>query len=150
MKKIISIFLLLLLSSCGYSSVYKNNKSNDLMIILTDMQGDRKMNNLIKTQLELYSSKNSNDKFYIIFNSDYKKSIISKSSSGSASNYELYVRVDFEITYNEKIDKISIEEKFNIKNISDAYEQKNYENIVKNNFTSSIRKKLILKLLSIK
>ena len=42
------------------------------------------------------------------------------------------------------------EEKFNIKNISDPFEQDNYEKIIINNLISSIREKLVLKLSNIK
>ena len=150
MKKVISILLLLLMSSCGYSTVYKNDKSNDLVLTISDMRGNKEINNLIKNQLELYSVKKSENKFYIILNSEFIKTIISKNSNGTASDYELYLKAEFEIKHNEKKDTFSFQERFNVKNISNSFEQKNYENNVKINFSSSIRKKLILKLLSMK
>tara|TARA_B100001175_G_scaffold310714_1_gene314126 strand:+ start:1314 stop:1766 length:453 start_codon:yes stop_codon:yes gene_type:complete len=150
MKKIISILLLLIVSSCGYTTVYKNDKSNDLVLIINEMTGNKEINNLIKNQLELYSVKNSENKFYINFNSDFIKTIISKNSNGTTSDYELYLKAEFKIKHNEKKDTFSFQERFNIKNISNSFEQKNYENNVKNNFSSSIRKKLILKLLNMK
>ena len=42
--------------------------------------------------------------------------------------------------------KLSFEEKFNIKNITNTFEQKKYEKIVKRNFANSIKEKLIIKL----
>ena len=45
---------------------------------------------------------------------------------------------------------ITFEEKFIVKNISDSIEQKNYEDIIKKNFASSIREKLIIKLLNLR
>ncbi len=150
MKKIIIIIILFFLSSCGYSPIYKNSKSSDLMIIITDLKGNKEMNNLIKNQLELYSNKNSNNKFYININTFIDKIIISRTTGGAASDYQLYLKTNFEINHNKKTQKIVFEERFNFKNISDSFEQRNYENTIKNNFASSLRKKLILKLISIK
>ena len=46
-----------------------------------------------------------------------------------------------------KLKKFHFKEKQNIKNISDLFEQKNYENTIKKNFAISIYcQKLILKL----
>jgi hypothetical protein len=44
MKKIIIIFLLLTLSSCGYSTVYKNNGTHDITLIIGEMRGDKEIN----------------------------------------------------------------------------------------------------------
>jgi outer membrane lipopolysaccharide assembly protein LptE/RlpB len=148
MKKVISVLLLLFLSGCGYSAIYKNDKPNNLILIINSMQGEKEINNLIKNQLELYSSKNSSKKFNINLNSDFIKTIISKNANGTIANYELYLKVEFEIEFEGKEELFSFQERFKIKNISDSFEQKNYENIIKNNFASSIRKKLILKLLN--
>ena len=54
MKNIITIIFLIFLSNCGYSSVYKDGKSNDIFVNITSMQGDKIMNNLIRNHLELY------------------------------------------------------------------------------------------------
>ena len=48
MKNITLIFFLLFLYSCGYTSVYKNQKSQDFQINIIEMTGDIEINNLIK------------------------------------------------------------------------------------------------------
>ena len=150
MKRTFFYLLFLFLTSCGFSPIYESTKTNDLTILISNMEGNSEMNNLIKNQIKLYSAKNSENKFYLNIKSDLNKSVISKTSSGTASNYEIYVKAEFEINYKEKKDKFNYEERFNIKNISDSFKQKNYEDVIKSNFVSSIRKKLILKLLSMK
>jgi hypothetical protein len=102
MKKIIFVFLLLALSSCGYSTVYKNKGTHDITLIIGEMRGDKDINSLIKNQLKIYSLKSSKDKFYINFDSKFLKTIISKNASGAASDYELYLETQFEIKYNTK------------------------------------------------
>ena len=144
MMKKISILLLFFLYGCGYTAVYKNNNSQDYNIVITEMTGDNVMNKLIKNELEINSNKNSKNNFAINLNTVYAKEIKSKNISGVASNYEIIIKASLGV--NGEV--IKFEEKYIVKNISDSVEQKNYENIIKKNFASSIREKLIIKLLS--
>lgn len=148
MKSKLTIFLLIFLTSCGYSAVYKNTKSNSLMMNVIGAQGDVVMNSLIRNELELYSNPEAENIFDINLNTTYEKKIISKNSSGKISNYELSTRAVITIISKEKKDEISFIEKFKIENNSDSFEQKNYEDIIKRNFANSIREKLIFKLSS--
>ena len=144
MKKKILVFILLFVYSCGYSPIYKKSNIRDYEIIISTLSGDATMNNLIKNEIEMYSKKNSSNRYIVELNSSYSKNTISKDNSGIASNYELIVIANF--TVDTK--KFTFKEKLNIKNISDSLEQRNYENIIKKNFAASIREKLIRKLLN--
>ena len=145
MIKKLSIFLLFFLYSCGYTTVYNNNNKQDYNIFILEMNGDIVMNRLIKNELKNNSNKNSENNYAVNLSTAYTKKIKSKNSSGIASNYEIIIEATFDI--DKKI--IKFEEKFIVKNISDSIEQKNYEDIIKKNFASSIRKKLIIRLLSL-
>ncbi len=145
MIKKLSIFLLFFLYSCGYTTVYNNNNKQDYNIVILEMNGDIVMNRLIKNELKNNSNKNSENNYAVNLSTAYTKKIKSKNSSGIASNYEIIIEATFDI--DKKI--IKFEEKFIVKNISDSIEQKNYEDIIKKNFASSIRKKLIIRLLSL-
>lgn len=146
MTKKISILILFFIYGCGYTAVYKNNNINDYNIIISKMSGDIVMNKLIKNELEIYSNKNSENNYYVKLNTNYFKEIKSKNNTGTASNYEMIVEANFDIDSKT----ITFEEKFIVKNISDSIEQKNYEDIIKKNFASSIREKLIIKLLNLR
>tara|TARA_Y100000591_G_scaffold217292_1_gene188828 strand:- start:53 stop:508 length:456 start_codon:yes stop_codon:yes gene_type:complete len=151
MKKIVSIFLFFFLVSCGFSPVYKNIGTSKYDLIINEMTGDLIINNLIKNQINTYSDKKSEKKYNINFHTEFKKSIITKNSSGVATNYELYVKTTFSVsTPNGSNEEFVFTEKFNVKNISDAIEQRNYENIIKINFATSIKDKLISKIANIK
>lgn len=150
MKNKFFIILLLFLTSCGYSAIYKNTESNNLMINVIGLQGDKEMNNLIKNELELFSNQKSKNKFDVNINTIYERKIISKNTSGAASNYQLTTKVEFTIMTQNNKERISFVERFNIKNNPDSFAQKNYENIIKRNFANSIKDKLVLKLSSFK
>ena len=47
MRKITLIFILLFLSNCGYSSIYKNQQSLDFQLNIIETVGDYEMNNFI-------------------------------------------------------------------------------------------------------
>ena len=149
-KNLIFIIILILLSNCGYTTVYNNSSDTKIKIILLEMNGNREINNKINSGLKKYYSNDTDNLFKIKLNTILNKEIISKYVTGKITNYELQAISNFQINYNEKDVFISFEEKLNIKNIDDSFEQRKYENVVKNNFASSIEEKLILKLKTLK
>jgi len=149
MKKITLIFLLLFLSSCGYSSIYKNQKSVDFKINFLSEEGDREMNNLIKNEIKLYSNTDSVNIYNVKIDSDYKKKVLTKNSSGVVTDYNLSVTSIFSINLKDQNKTLKFDENINIKNETDTFEQNAYEKNIKRNFASSIREKLISAILSL-
>ena len=146
MKNIILIFFLLFFNNCGYTSVYKSQKTQDLKINIIEMTGDNEINNLIKNELKFYSNRNSNKKYDISVDSKYQKIIISKNNEGVATDYQLLVDTIIRINRNNEDNTLNFREKINIKNNSNSFEQKNYERNIKKNFASSIRNKFMIKI----
>ena len=146
MKNKLLIILLIFLTSCGYSPIYQNVKSNDLAINIVSYNGNAEMNDLIKNELDLYFNSESENKYDVSFNTNYEKRIISKDNSGTASSYQLFVETNFSVITKNKKDNFLFTEKLNLENNPDTFAQKSYEDIIKRNFASSIREKLILKL----
>jgi hypothetical protein len=149
MKNITSIILVLFLYNCGYTSIYKNQKSQDFRINVIATKGDNEMNSLIKNEMRLYSNVNSTNIYNIEIDTNYKKEILTKDSAGVITDYKLSVTSIVLINLKERAEIIELEESINIKNQSDTFEQNIYEKDVKRNFASSIREKLILKILNI-
>ena len=146
MKKKLLIFLLIFLTNCGYTPIYQNIKSSDLSINIVSTNGNEEMNSLIKNELELYFNKESKNKYDVSINTNYVKKIISKNTSGAISSYQLLVETNFTIITKDKKNNFLFTEKINIENNPDSFAQKSYEDIIKRNFASSIREKLIMKL----
>ena len=147
-KKFIFLLLFFSLSHCGFSPIYNITDKLDYKIIITEKSGDQFINNLISQEILKISSNNAEKVYYMKVNTVYEKTIVSKNSKGSPTEYQLKVIANFEIQ-NKNIQKeISFNEKQNIKNISDIFELKNYENTVKTNFVISIIRNLNLQLLN--
>ena len=148
-KTLIPIFLLLL-TSCGFTPIYNSLEKVDYNINFVEKRGDNLINNKIISEISRLTNNKSNNIFNIKIITNYSKLIISKDEKGSATNYELSVIAKFSVEYKDNIKEINISESQNIKKISDIFEQKNYENTLKNNFAISIVNKLNIELLSIK
>ena len=149
MKNIILICFVLLLSSCGYSSIYKNQTSQDFQLNITEMAGDNEFNNLLKNELKLFSNSNSNKKYDISLNSEYQKIIVSKNSSGVATDYKISVNTMINIKINNKTHDLKFSDSINIKHNSNSFEQKKYERNIKKNFASLLREKLVIKVFNL-
>ena len=147
MKNIVIITVLFFVTACGYTSVYKN-KTTNLQINILEMRGDNEFNNFIKNEINLYSDNNSKNKYEISILSKYIKDIISKDTSGVATDFKVSVNAKISIINDEETKEFEFNEKINIKNNLDSFEQNSYERNIKKNFASTIREKLITKILS--
>ncbi len=149
MKKIFLLITIFILSGCGYSSVYKEINKEEIKISIKSLNGDQILNNLLRTKLKNFTSSNSNKNYILNINSVFIRSVTSKDKTGRATNVQLIARIEFDISLNEIQKNLIYEEKINIENSSNSYEQKNYEKSIKNSFVNSIVNKLILQLTTI-
>ena len=101
------------------------------------------MNNLISNEIKLNSNKDSQNIYDINIDTDYKKDILTKNSSGVITDYNLSVVSVFSINLKNRNETFKFEENINIKSQSDIFEQNTYEKNIKRNFASSIREKLM-------
>ena len=153
MKKLKSINLILiffLFISCGYSPLYKDLTNVNFSIILNEVNGNRTINNLIKSKLNTYNSNDDGKKYDIDINTKYIKDIIAKDTTGAATEYKLTVSASFKVSSNDYEREFIFKESFNMKSISDKLEEQDYEDNIKTNLVNIVTKKLILQLSLIK
>ena len=148
MKKLIIFLIIILIPGCGFEPIYSTKNNLDYKLNTIDRKGDSSINNLIATELQRLSNDQSNKLIDIVINTSYEKKILSKDSKGSVSDYQININTKFLIIFKEKELKFQFSDKQNIKNISDIFEQKNYENIIKKNFANSAVRKLNLELIN--
>ncbi|WP_440934816.1 hypothetical protein [Candidatus Pelagibacter sp.] len=139
-------FLIFILNGCGFEPIYSNKDTSNYKITILENKGDVILNNLVNRELKRISNNNSLNEYKIKVNSKFDKIIISKDSKGSPLEFELSAKISFEINGEELNKSMSFKEKQNMKKISDLFQQTNYENIIKENFVTSIVRKLSLKL----
>ena len=150
-KKILTIiFPILLLSSCGYAPIYKNIDNVNFSIDIIEFSGDRSINNKIKSRLKNYTLNEKDNKFAISFNSDYKKNIVAKDTTGAATEYKIIIETEFIILLSNEEQKLKLVESFNMQKINDKLEEQDYEESIKNSLANIIARKLILRLSQIR
>ena len=153
MKKLKSINLFLiffLFISCGYSPLYKDLSNFNFSITLNEVNGNRTINNLIKSKLNTYNSKDAEKKYDIDINTKYMKDIIAKDTTGAATEYKLTVSTSFKVSSNDYGREFLFQESFNMNSISDKLEEKDYEENIQSNLVNTITRKLILQLSLVK
>ena len=145
-KNLIAILILILLNQCGYTPVYKGNTKSDISISLINMEGDKEFNYKINSKLRKYYNNNSENNYLISVKSSIENNTITKDSKGKITNYEIIATARFKISYKGEDNFLVLKENLKIEYNDDSFEQKKYEDTIKNNFASSMIEKLIIKL----
>ena len=147
-EKIFSISIIsLILLSCGYTPIYKNQKNLDFSISVTNISGDRKINNLAKAKLKRYSLIEKEKNYDVVIDSEYSKTIVAKDTAGNVTDYKISVIISFDVT-SEKFNKFfEFDESFNMKKLANKIEELDYEKNIKNNLVEIITQKLVAQLI---
>ena len=153
-KKLLPVFLIIIfLNNCGYTPRYALNQNLNFTIELFELTGDREFNNFLKSKLTRFKkNKDVNKKSYKLnLETEYKKNIKSRDSTGLAEKYELVIIVNAivqsELTQPKKL---IFEEKFIMNKFDDPFEEKNYEKVIKENFSDIISERIIFYLFKLK
>ena len=86
----------------------------------------------------------------IKFNTTYQKNVVSKNLAGKAEEYQLEAKTIYTIIINELEKNYSVTETFKMKNFEDDFEEKNYEQRIKENIADINYQRLILQIKKIK
>ena len=143
--KIIFISLIFLLANCGFSPIYVKNTNNNFSIENVIYNGDKELNNFLKTNLNQYKNEEANKKVDIEAISEYEKIILTKNTVGKVTNYKLIAKVTFLIKSTDR--KINIIEERVINTMDDKFEEAKKEKAVKQSFATSISSKLASELI---
>ena len=146
-KLTLLIIIASLLSHCGFTPLHSNKKNVNFSIGNISLEGDRTINNYLKSNLKQFQKNDSQKEFNIKSNTKFTKKILSKDKAAKISDYELSSNTIIQIILRNKIVKeIIVTEKKNMNNLNDKLEEQKYERVIKQNFASSITNKLITEL----
>tara|TARA_B100000575_G_scaffold268169_1_gene246892 strand:- start:437 stop:904 length:468 start_codon:yes stop_codon:yes gene_type:complete len=130
-------------SQCGFSPLHLNKTNANFSISDIKIEGDRTINNYLKTYLNQYRNNDYEKNFTLEINTLYEKKILSKDKSSKIANYELIATSTFKVYSKAKfIKQIIISEKKNMNSDDDKFEEQKYERIIKQNFALIISNKL--------
>ena len=151
-KKILTFFLLLFLSSCGYEAIYtkKNSMNYNFFIGELSFIGDRDINLRMKERLNNYTLNKKDKNFTLKITTASTKVVAAKNTSGDASSFKNTVATNIDVTMDGKFkNSFTIVESFNYNNDFNRFSLKRYEKEIKNNLAETISDKLIFKLSNI-
>ena len=148
MKKLFSFIIILMITHCGFTPLYDSKKKLDYNILVTEIAGDKLINNLITNEIRKISDPNSLNKITLKIKTNYSKITISKNVKGSVSDYRMVMETNIMIDDDKKITNFNFNENQDITNISDIFEKKSYENNIIKNYAISVARNLNLKLLN--
>lgn len=146
LKKLFILLVIIIIPSCGYTPIYKDNINQNIGISILSIEGSDILNKKLDIELNKYINKNTENLFKIKVMTNFEKETISKDSKGNATNFELSASVKFTIVFENEEKMFVFEENLKIQNKEDSFEQQKYENIVITNFAKSFGQKLILEL----
>ena len=144
----LKIILILVLSGCDYTPIY-STKDDQFNIEVLSYQGDREINSKILSKFRMHKNINS-ELVQIKFNTTYQKNVISKNLAGKAEEYQLEAKTNYTIIINDLEKNYIISENFKMKNFEDDFEERNYEQRIKENIADINYQKLILQIKKIK
>jgi len=143
----LSLILLLIFSSCGYSPTFKNSVNKDINIKIMKMSGNNLINTQINSRLAVYSKNVAKILHKITIYTSEEKKDISKDSTGKTTNYQLKLTAQFDVETTKLNKKIIIEESFILNNSNDIFNINENENIIKKDFANIASEKLLAQLL---
>ena len=147
-KKILSICAFLLMTNCGYQSVYLQNDETLIKISKIKFEGDEKINRKILSLTGVKESSDFSDSYLLILNSKKNKDIASKNSAGNATSYKISIDINISIIdqiNNEKIIKSKVfSSSFTYNNNQNKFELSQDEKNILNNLIESASKKIVM------
>ena len=147
-KFILKIILILILTGCDYKPIYSTNDGQFNIEVLS-YEGDREINSKILSKFRLHKNINS-ELIQIKFSTTYQKSDVSKNLAGKAEEYLLEAMTNYTIITSSLEKKFIIKESFKMKNFEDDFEERNYEQRIKENIANINYERVILQIKKIK
>jgi len=144
-------FLLIIIfttTNCGFTPIYSNKNINNITIEKLNFNGDRTLNNYLKSNLSRYKNNNSPKKISLEILTDYQKITLSKDSTGKTSKYTLVAKVTFTIIPGNQ--EIIFTQKKIMENMNNKADEKDFETSAKQSFANIMVDNLILKLVEVK
>ena len=141
-------FLLIIIfvtTNCGFTPIYSNKNFKDISIGQLSFDGDRTLNNYLKSNLNKYKNNNLNKKISLEVLTDYQKIILGKDSTGKVSKYGLVAKITFTIIPSNQ--KIVFRQEKIMESMNNKADEKNFEVSTKQTFANIIVDKLILELI---
>tara|TARA_B110000444_G_C18266657_1_gene334457 strand:- start:4 stop:453 length:450 start_codon:yes stop_codon:yes gene_type:complete len=139
MKKTIFIFLIFILTSCGYESIHSKKNSKSILIKQFQLGGDRGLNRKIISLLNIKKNSNNESGYILILTNNKVVEVVSKDKNGNASIYRTTINVSLSLSDKKKIIKQkSFNSSFTYNNMENKFDLSQYEKNIELNLINII------------
>ena len=147
-KFFIITIILALLYGCSYEPIF-SNKEYDFKFVNINFEGDKKINNNIKSKLT--NKTEVGKKFDIFFKSRKEKKIVSSNEKGDPKIFKLKIYVEYILEKDGKkvFDDIIIEQ-VNYNNMTDKFKLSQRENNIIDDLSNNIASRIIVTVATLK
>ena len=151
MKKIILIFLIFLLNSCGYTPIYSSKDSN-YKIINFQKNINNNLTNYIQNTINAFSNDDANKSLNIKFEFEEEVITVLKDSKGNPSKSRLNITVNLSVldTNQNLIASNVFSENFEYNIDDNKFNLKQYEKNIKFNLVEQITQEILVFLANVK
>ena len=150
-KKFLPILVFVLLTSCGYQSIYSQKNLSNISITKIELVGDRTLNKSLLSQLVLEIDNDPNLNNVLVL--DTKKEILSlsKDNAGNTKIYNTKITTTLSLKKNDKIiKKKTFVSNFDYSNIDNKFALQQYQRNIEQNLIKRISENILIFLISIK
>ena len=148
MKKIFIVFLLIL-TSCGYQPLYKNDQNiKSLNISEVIYSGDQKINDVIYQKLPIVLVKNDESLNKLSLESKKEIKITSKNSKGQALSYRTIIKVKILLLNSDGdiLDQKIVQKNFSYNDDENKFKFKEYQDKIEKNLIDTIVEDVVIHL----
>ena len=148
-NKIFFFTILILLTQCGYQTIY-SNKNLNFSVTEIKILNDQNIGRQIKNRLDALNNNTNADNFNLQIDSKFEKTTASKDKQGNPNVFNLSIFVKVNLISESGIEQSKVfSEAINYNNNENKFNLKKYEDSLKENLTEKIIEDLLLYLQSI-
>jgi len=146
-KKIFIVLLFILVTSCGYESIYAKKNLTKLTIEKIELSGNKKINKMIISQIPITLENNNK---ILILDTQKKIESSSKNKAGDTMVFNLSIITNLTLKNDDKIFKSRVfSSDFSYNNISNKFDLEQYQKSIEKNLAKKISDEIFLFLVSI-
>jgi len=150
-KKFLPILVFVLLTSCGYQSIYSQKNLSNISITKIELVGDRTLNKSLLSQLVLEVDNDPNLNNVLVLNTKKEILSLSKDNAGNTKIYNTKITTTLSLKKNDKIiKKKTFVSNFDYSNIDNKFALQQYQRNIEQNLIKRISENILIFLISIK
>ena len=139
LKKLLILPILFLIINCSYEPIFSEKNINSISIGDLTVEGNKKINRLITSQLNINRNNNQNTSYDLNLNSSKKVETLAKDSRGNDSIYRTIITVNLTLKKQELIFKEkSFVLSFSYNNIENKFDLSEYQKNIETDLINKI------------